>query len=115
MGTTKIPILGLVENMSGFACPCCDEVTYVYGKGGGASLASLRDIPFLGSIPIDPRMGISADAGTTLKDQSTTEPNEPSTVSTVPSPMEEEEEDPGTGEEPANGTESAEPSSIPPP
>jgi len=118
--TTKIPILGLVENMSGFACPCCDEVTYVYGKGGGASLASLRDIPFLGSIPIDPRMGISADAGTTLQDQSTSSTSTSTSTSTEPSTEPSPLEDPASeelaSEEPANGTESAEPSSsIPPP
>ncbi|KAL1488889.1 hypothetical protein ABEB36_014681 [Hypothenemus hampei] len=54
---TGINIIGLIENMSGFVCPHCTECTNVFSKGGGESLASLAHIPFLGSLPIDPRVG----------------------------------------------------------
>lgn len=49
----RVPILGVVENMSGFACPHCGEVTDVFGRGGGRQLAASRGLPFLGEIPLD--------------------------------------------------------------
>uniref|UniRef100_A0A6B2LE77 Cytosolic Fe-S cluster assembly factor NUBP2 homolog n=1 Tax=Arcella intermedia TaxID=1963864 RepID=A0A6B2LE77_9EUKA len=49
-----LPILGLVENMSGFVCPTCAECTNIFGEGGGKALSEAEDIPFLGKIPIDP-------------------------------------------------------------
>ena len=52
-----VKIIGLVENMSGYVCPCCNEVSHVFGKGGGEALAAELNVPFLGSIPIDPRVG----------------------------------------------------------
>ena len=54
---TKIPILGIVENMSGFVCPSCTECTNIFSKGGGEALANLAEVPFLGVLPIDPRVG----------------------------------------------------------
>jgi MinD superfamily P-loop ATPase len=59
----KIPILGLVENMSGFACPCCNEITYIFSKGGGQLLCNEYDIDLLGSVPIDPKLAESEDEG----------------------------------------------------
>lgn len=53
---THIPIIGLIENMSGFVCPHCTECTNVFSKGGGESLAKKYHIPFLGSIPLDPQL-----------------------------------------------------------
>jgi Mrp family chromosome partitioning ATPase len=61
-----LPILGVVENMSGFVCPCCGEVTHVFSSGGGESLASKLSLPFLGSIPLDPNLGLSADQGSCI-------------------------------------------------
>ena len=58
-----LPVLGIVENMSGFACPRCGEVTHIFKKGGGEKLASEMDVPFLGSIPIDPQIVEAADSG----------------------------------------------------
>lgn len=52
--TVGIPILGLIENMSGFACPHCAECTNVFSTGGGQSLAQREGILFLGKVPIDP-------------------------------------------------------------
>ncbi|CAO1618357.1 unnamed protein product [Parajaminaea phylloscopi] len=49
-----LPVIGLIENMSGYVCPHCSECTNVWGKGGGESLAAREGIRFLGRIPIDP-------------------------------------------------------------
>jgi len=59
----SLPILGVIENMSGFACPKCGEVSEVFGSGGGESMAADMQIPFIGRIPIDPRISASGDAG----------------------------------------------------
>ncbi len=48
----EVPVLGVVENMSGFACPGCGERHDVFGAGGGERLAGELDLPFLGSIPM---------------------------------------------------------------
>jgi hypothetical protein len=50
----KFPVLGIIENMSGFVCPCCGENTDIFMKGGGEQLASNYNVPFLGRIPLDP-------------------------------------------------------------
>ncbi len=52
----NVPVLGVVENMSGFICPHCNERTDIFGKGGGRTLAERYELPFLGSIPLDPRI-----------------------------------------------------------
>ncbi|XP_076258592.1 NUBP iron-sulfur cluster assembly factor 2 [Rhynchophorus ferrugineus] len=54
---TGIPIIGLIENMSGFVCPSCTNCTNIFSKGGGETLATISNIKHLGSIPIDPRVG----------------------------------------------------------
>jgi len=51
---TGVKILGVVENMAGFVCPNCSECTNVFSKGGGEVMAKDFDVPFLGSVPIDP-------------------------------------------------------------
>ncbi|EST09505.1 ATPase-like, ParA/MinD [Kalmanozyma brasiliensis GHG001] len=51
---TSLPLLGLVENMSGYICPHCKDCTNVWGKGGGEALAKREGLHFLGRIPIDP-------------------------------------------------------------
>ena len=61
--TVKMPIFGLVENMSGFVCPHCGKSTDLFGAGGGYRTASATNIPFLGRIPFDPKMVQCADAG----------------------------------------------------
>jgi len=58
-----VPVLGVVENMSGFACPKCGEVTPILGSGGGRKIAGDMGAPFLGSIPIDPAVAGAADKG----------------------------------------------------
>ena len=57
-------VLGVVENMSGMACPHCGGHIDVFGEGGGARLAHDMHVPFLGEIPLDPRVRESGDAGT---------------------------------------------------
>ncbi len=59
----NIPILGIVENMSGMVCPHCGKVIDVFKRGGGQKLAEELGIPFLGSIPVDPRIVTTGDAG----------------------------------------------------
>jgi len=59
----NVPILGVVENMSGFACPKCGEVTEIFKSGGGEQLAANMNVPFLGKIPIDPSMVDAGDSG----------------------------------------------------
>ena len=59
-----VPILGIVENMSGMLCPHCGETIEVFSKGGGERVAEEMDVEFLGSIPLDPRISADSDEGT---------------------------------------------------
>jgi len=61
--TVAMPILGVIENMSGFVCPKCGEVTDIFKSGGGAQMALELGVPFLGSIPIDASVVEASDAG----------------------------------------------------
>ena len=56
-------VLGLVENMSQYTCRCCGDVVHLFGQDKGRNLARMMEIPFLGSIPIDPLFSEAADAG----------------------------------------------------
>ena len=63
-------VLGIVENMAGFRCPDCGSVHEIFDAGGGAALAERHQLPFIGSIPLDPavrasdRPAVLADDGT---------------------------------------------------
>jgi Mrp family chromosome partitioning ATPase len=59
----QVPILGVVENMNGFVCPKCGEVTRILSAGGGKRIAEDMEVPFLGSIPIDPMIAEACDSG----------------------------------------------------
>jgi ATP-binding protein involved in chromosome partitioning len=59
----KVPTLGIVENMSGMLCPHCGKPVDVFKTGGGKQASQDLDVPFLGSIPIDPEIVKSSDAG----------------------------------------------------
>lgn len=59
----NMPILGIVENMSGMICPHCGKAIDVFKKGGGEKLAEELGIPFLGRVPVDPRIVVTGDAG----------------------------------------------------
>lgn len=60
----KTRILGVVENMSGFECPCCGEAIDIFGRGGGRVLADDMHAPYLGEVPLDPRVRVAGDEGT---------------------------------------------------
>lgn len=57
------PILGVVENMAGFACPNCGEVTRIFSGMTGEELSQKLQVPYLGSVPLDPTVSGSADLG----------------------------------------------------
>ncbi|MBN2449979.1 MAG: Mrp/NBP35 family ATP-binding protein [Lentisphaeria bacterium] len=59
----SLPVLGVIENMSGFVCPRCGEVTDIFGRDGGAAMCRDMGIPLLGRIPIDPAIVSAGDAG----------------------------------------------------
>nr|WP_232156321.1 Mrp/NBP35 family ATP-binding protein [Methanocaldococcus infernus] len=59
----KVPILGIIENMSGFVCPKCGELTYIFGVGGGEKAAKEFGVDFLGRIPIDIKAREAQDKG----------------------------------------------------
>ncbi len=56
----KVPLIGVIENMSGFACPSCGTVTDIFRRGGGAKLAEALGAPYLGAVPLD---GAIVDCG----------------------------------------------------
>ncbi|MCS7183433.1 MAG: Mrp/NBP35 family ATP-binding protein [Thermoanaerobaculum sp.] len=59
----QVPVLGVVENMSAFACPHCGYRTEIFKSGGGRRTAEALGVPFLGEIPIDPEVVVTGDAG----------------------------------------------------
>ena len=59
----RVPLLGVVENMSTFVCPSCRTETAIFDRGGGERAAKEWGLPFLGGIPIDPRIRAAGDAG----------------------------------------------------
>jgi ATP-binding protein involved in chromosome partitioning len=60
---TEVPIIGIVENMSGYACSACGHHDPIFAQGGGRKLAETYGVPFLGQIPIDTRIRIGGDVG----------------------------------------------------
>ncbi len=61
-----VPVAGVVENMSGFVAPDTGVRYHPFGQGGGQALARDYAVPFLGKIPLDPRIGAAADEGTPI-------------------------------------------------
>ncbi|MEM4251783.1 MAG: Mrp/NBP35 family ATP-binding protein [Candidatus Bathyarchaeia archaeon] len=59
----KIPIIGIVENMSGFVCPRCGAESQIFSVGGGERISKDLGVPFIGSIPLDPRICEASDRG----------------------------------------------------
>lgn len=59
----NVPVLGVIENMSGFKCPKCGEIVHVFSSGGGRKLAEEMDVPFLGEVPLDPAIAQAGDLG----------------------------------------------------
>lgn len=65
----KMDIFGLIENMSGFACPHCQSAIDLFGSGGGEKTAAAAGIPFLGKIPFDQKVVECGDAGVSYQAQ----------------------------------------------
>ena len=59
----KMPIFGIIENMSGFICPECGKKINIFKTGGGEKIAQELNTPFLGKIPIDPEICSDSDSG----------------------------------------------------
>ncbi len=72
----NMPIIGVVENMSGFICPHCGTKTDIFRSGGGEKMAKEANVPFLGSVPIDPQIGLDSDQGSPFV---ISQPNSPAT------------------------------------
>ncbi len=58
-----IPVIGIVENMSGFVCPECGKKIDIFKSGGGKRITQKLDVPYLGTIPIDPKVCNDSDNG----------------------------------------------------
>ncbi|EHP89624.1 Mrp/NBP35 family ATP-binding protein [Methanotorris formicicus] len=59
----NVPILGVIENMSGFVCPHCNKIVDVFGRGGGENAAKEFDVEFLGRVPLDIKAREASDKG----------------------------------------------------
>lgn len=59
----NMPIIGIIENMSGFVCPHCGARVDIFNSGGGEKIAKDLNVPLLGKIPLDPRVAESGDNG----------------------------------------------------
>ena len=63
-GKTGVPVIGLIENMAGYACPHCGETSDPFGSGGAEAAAARMNIPFLGRLPLSASLRAASDAGT---------------------------------------------------
>ena len=59
----SVPVLGVIENMSGFVCPHCGKATDIFKRGGAERMTEEMQVPFLGRIPIEPALVEAGDAG----------------------------------------------------
>lgn len=66
----KLPIIGVIENMSGFVCPSCGHEEHIFSAttGGAEKMCKDMDVPFLGRIPLDGRVAKAADGGLSISD-----------------------------------------------
>lgn len=67
----ELPVIGVIENMSGFICPHCNKETAIFSTCGGKRMAEELGIAFLGAIPIDPQFVSSSDQGNPMIDFTT--------------------------------------------
>ncbi|EIN14008.1 MRP-like protein [Punctularia strigosozonata HHB-11173 SS5] len=58
----SLPVLGIIENMSGYVCPCCGEVSNIFSTGGGEEMATREQLPYLGRLPVDSELVTLLDA-----------------------------------------------------
>jgi len=73
----NVPLLGVVENMSHFICPNCDEKHYIFGEGGGKKISEQFNMPFLGEIPLNSGIMSGSDSGKPIM---ITDPESPGAV-----------------------------------
>ena len=66
----NLPVLGLIENMSGYVCPCCGEISNVFSTGGGVEMARKEELRFLGTLPVDTELVSVLDGGRTDEENS---------------------------------------------
>ncbi len=59
----NVPVLGIIENMSYYICRHCGEREEIFGHGGGRKTADMLNVPFLGEVPLDPRVVVGGDSG----------------------------------------------------
>jgi ATP-binding protein involved in chromosome partitioning len=59
----NVPVLGVVENMTAFACPHCGELTEIFGRGGGERFAAQHSLEYLGGVPLDITVRQGGDVG----------------------------------------------------
>ena len=64
--TVRVPVVGVIENMSSFSCPHCGEVSEIFSRGGAQKLCREAGVPLLGEIPIDPKLVETGDNGTPI-------------------------------------------------
>jgi ATP-binding protein involved in chromosome partitioning len=70
----EVPVLGVIENMSGLVCPHCGGAIDLFSKGGGKKAAEDLGVPYLGAIPLDPEMVIAGDEGRPIIQKHTDSP-----------------------------------------
>lgn len=70
----KVPIIGVIENMSGFVCAHCGETTAVFKQGGGKAMAEEFGVAYLGSLPLDPQIMMSGEDGLPVLSQGNDSP-----------------------------------------
>ena len=61
---TRVPVLGIIENMSTYICPNCGHEAHIFGHGGARAEAERLGLPFLGEIPLDLAIRVAGDGGT---------------------------------------------------
>jgi ATP-binding protein involved in chromosome partitioning len=66
LAKANVPVLGIVENMSYYRCPQCGHEESIFKRGGGREIAEKLSVPFLGEVPIDPRVVVGGDSGTPI-------------------------------------------------
>ncbi|MEP6769759.1 MAG: Mrp/NBP35 family ATP-binding protein [Acidobacteriota bacterium] len=76
----NVPVLGIIENMSYFICPKCGHREEIFKHGGGEKTAKQLRVPFLGEIPLDPKVAIGGDSGRPIV---AGEPSSPVTASYI--------------------------------
>jgi Mrp family chromosome partitioning ATPase len=70
----EVPVIGVLENMSGLVCPHCGQQVPVFGRDGGRTMAGDLEVPFLGAVPLDPGLAMASDEGRLLNLNDTEHP-----------------------------------------